>query len=281
MGAKPGGAAPCFPIVYKLDIGITLSGGGARGAAHIGALRALTEAGIVPNRVVGVSAGALVGAMYAAGIGFDEMMSFALKSSILRFYRIGMPIAGLTSSDYLKERLATVVPENSFDGLKIPLHVGVTNLNTGQLECWDSGPLHELVAASCGIPFLFRPVIIRGAQYVDGGVIENMPVRPLLNKSDFIIGSNLMPYENLKPANAKTVVTIVWRCFDLSIMANTLQSTELCDVVLDPSTLNDYHIFSLNRLTDLHDVGYEHTRKRLPFIMRQMESKRELLETLA
>lgn len=267
--------------MYKVNIGITLSGGGARGAAHIGVLRALSEAGIVPNRVVGVSAGALVGAMYCAGVSPDDMLSFALKSSIFGFYKIGMPLTGLTSSDYLKERLATVIPDSDFTKLKYPFHVGVTNLNTGQLECWDRGPLHELVAASCGIPFLFRPVVIEGAQYVDGGVIENMPVRPLLNQSDFIIGSNLMPYANLKPADVKTVIGIVWRCFDLSIMANTLPCAELCDVVLEPSTLNDYHIFSLNRLTDLHDLGYEHTRKRLPFIIKSLESKQELLETLS
>ncbi|WP_116124629.1 patatin-like phospholipase family protein [Lewinella sp. IMCC34183] len=264
----------------KLTIGITLSGGGARGAAHIGALRALTEAGIEPDKVVGVSAGALVGAMYAAGVSPDDMMAFALESSIFRFYKLGMPLAGLTSSDYLQERLATVIPENSFAGLQKPFFVGVTNLNTGQLECHDSGPLHTLVAASCGIPFLFRPVVIDGAQYVDGGVIENMPVKPLLNQTDFIIGSNLMPYESLKPADVKTVIGIVWRCFDLSIMANTLPSAELCDVVLEPSNLNDYHIFNLNRLSDLHDVGYEHTRKRLPYIRRLLDSKRELLEIL-
>lgn len=267
--------------MVELNIGITLSGGGARGAAHIGALRALLEVGIRPNRVVGVSAGALVGAMYAAGVSPDDMMDFALKSSVLKFYKIGMPLTGLTSSDYLKERLATVVPDNDFGSLEHPFYVGVTNLNTGQLECWNSGPLHEVVAASCGIPFLFRPVVIEGAQYVDGGVIENMPVNPLLNQSDFIIGSNLMPYENLRAADVKTVVGIVWRCFDLSIMANTLPSRELCDVVLEPSGLNEYHIFNLNRLTDLHDVGYEHTRRRLPEITRLLESKRELLETLS
>ena len=264
----------------NFTIGITLSGGGARGAAHIGALRALLEYDIVPTRVVGVSAGALVGSMYAAGVNCDDMMSFALKSSLFRFYRLGMPLMGLTSSDYLQERLATVIPDNSFAGLQHPLFVGVTNLNTGQLECWNEGPLHEVVAASCGIPFLFRPVVIDGNQYVDGGVIENMPVRPLLNQADFIIGSNLMPYENLKAADVKTVVGIVWRCFDLSIMANTLPSAELCDVVLQPHGLNDYHIFNLNRLTDLHDVGYEETVKRMPDILRSLESKRELLETL-
>ena len=64
-------------------------------------------------------------------------------------------------------------------------------------------------------------------------------------------------------------------------MANTLPSAELCDVVLDPHDLNEYHIFNLNRLTDLHDIGYEHTRKRLPFIRRSLESKRELLETIS
>lgn len=266
--------------IEELTVGITLSGGGARGAAHIGVLRALLEAGIVPTQVVGVSAGAIVGALYAAGLSPDEMLDFVLSSSLYKFIKVAVPVTGLVPTDYIADRLATVVPENSFEGLQHHLTVGVTNLNTGQLECLDHGPLHDIVAASCGIPFLFRPRKINGAQYVDGGVIKNMPVEPLLNRTDFIIGSNLMPYANLKPTDVGTVINIVWRCFDLSIMANTLPSAELCDVVLEPSTLNDYHIFNLNRLSVLHDLGYQHTRERLPHIIRLLESKRELLETL-
>lgn len=264
-----------------LQIGLTLSGGGARGAAHIGLIRALLEADIIPNQIVGVSSGAIVGTMYAAGLGPDEMMKFVHQSSLLRVIKVGIPLTGLTKLDYLKERLAELLPENSFRGLKYPLHVGITNLNTAQQEIRSTGPLHDIVAASCSIPFVFKPVIIDGAHYVDGGVIKNMPVEPLLHNTDFIIGSNLMPYGLLPPADVGSVVNIVWRCFDLSIMANTLPSRELCDIVIEPSLLNDCNIFNFTKLQEMHDLGYENTRERLPEILNALELKRELLTELS
>lgn len=260
-----------------MTIGLTLSGGGARGAAHVGVIRALLEAGIVPNRLVGVSAGAIVATQYCAGMSPDQMLTAITDTSLFRLVRVGIPVTGLTTLDYLKERIAEVVPDNSFEGLKYPLHIGMTNLNTGLLELRNNGPLHDILAASCSIPFVFKPVIIDGAHYVDGGVIRNMPVAPLLNESDFIIGSNLMPYGLLPPADTGSVINIVWRCFDLSIMANSLSSAELCDVVIQPADLNKYNIFSVLKLQELHDLGYAYTRERLPEILHAMEMKRELL----
>ncbi|SER04190.1 patatin-like phospholipase family protein [Neolewinella agarilytica] len=267
-------------IAPELTVGITLSGGGVRGAAHIGLIRALLEAGIVPTRIVGVSAGSIVGTLYAAGLSPDEMMERVHATSLRRIIKVGLPTTGLTTLEYLKERLREIVPENSFEGLKYPLFVGITNLNTGQLEIKSEGPLHDIVAASCAIPFVFKPEVIDGDHYVDGGVIKNMPVDPLLNETDFIIGSNLMPYGLLPPADTGTVINIVWRVFDLSIMANTLPCTEVCDIVIEPSQLNAYHIFSITKLQELHDLGYEHTKQRMPEIVNALRMKQELLQEM-
>ncbi len=263
-----------------LKIGLALSGGGARGAAHVGVIRALLEHDIVPTHVSAVSAGAIIGALYAAGRTPDEMMDFAIKSSLVRLYKVGMPITGLTKLDYLKERLATLIPENSFAGLLLPLHVGITNLNTGAQELRSSGPLHDIVAASCSIPFVFKPVELDGSQYVDGGVVKNMPVEPLINDADYIIGSNLMPYANLPATNVHSVIGIVWRCFDLGIMANTLPSMNLCDIVMEPPRLNDYNIFNLTKMREMHDVGYEETVRRVREIRNGIELKQELLSAM-
>lgn len=264
----------------ELKIGLTLSGGGARGAAHIGLLRALLEGGVVPNRIVGVSAGAIVATLYAAGLSPDEMMKEVLETSILRVIKVGNPLMGLTNLDYLKERIARLLPENSFEGLKYPLYIGITNLNTGQQELLSEGPLHDILAASCSIPFVFKPVVIGDYKYVDGGVIRNMPVSPLLNDTDFVIGSNLMPFGLLPTADLSTVVSVVWRTFELSIMSNTWPDTSLCDIVIEPSSLNDCNIFNFTKLQDMHDVGYESTRRRMPEIQRALALKRELLDQL-
>ena len=261
----------------NFKIGLALGGGGARGACHIGVLRALLEADIRPNRICGVSAGAIVGGLYAAGLDPDDMFEWIKESKLLSFIKIGIPKTGLTKLDYLKERIAAAWPENTFEGLRLPLHVGITNLNTGQLELRANGPLHDVIAASCSIPFVFKPVWIDNQQYVDGGVVSNMPVDPLIHSTDFVIGSNLMPYANLAPTDVTTFVGVVWRCFDLSIMANTVPSAALCDIVLEPTLLNDYHIFSLNRLRELHDVGYEETRGRMAEIKNGIALQRELM----
>jgi len=234
----------------------------------------------VPNRIVGVSAGAIVGTMYAAGLSPDEMLRNVLATSVLRVIKVGNPLMGLTSLDYLKERIARIVPRNSFEGLKYPLHIGITNLNTAMQELRSEGPLYDILAASCSIPFVFKPVVIDGYNYVDGGVIRNMPVAPLLQDTDFVIGSNLMPFGLLPPADVSTVISVVWRTFELSIMSNTLSDTELCDIVIEPSMLNDCNIFNFTKLKDMHDLGYEHAKSRLPEILNALEMKRELLAEL-
>lgn len=264
----------------RINIGLTLSGGGARGAAHVGILRALLENDIVPNRIVGVSAGAIVGTLYSAGLNPDEMMSAVAETSLVKLVRFGIPTTGLTKLDYLRERILEVIPDDSFDGLRYPLHIGITNLNSGQLELRNSGSISDILAASCSIPFVFKPVLVDGSHCVDGGVICNMPVTPLLNDADFIIGCNLMPYGMLPPADTGTVINIVWRCFDLGIMSNMLPSLDLCDVVIEPALLNSFNIFSINRLTELHDLGYEHTLTRIPAIKKSLRYKTELLQQL-
>jgi NTE family protein len=264
----------------NLTIGLTLSGGGARGTSHIGVLKALLEGEVVPNRLVGVSSGAIVATLYCAGMQPEDMLKFVMDSSMLRVIKFGIPLTGLTNLDYLKERLSLIWSENSFTGLKYPLHIGITNLTTGQHELRNSGPLHDILAASCSIPFVFKPVEIDGFKYVDGGVIRNMPVEPLLRDTDFVIGSNLMPYGLLPPADISTVINVVWRTFELSIMSNTLPGMDLCDIVLEPSMLNDCNIFNFTKLREMHDIGYEYTRARMPDIVNAINLKRELLEAL-
>ncbi len=192
---------------------------------------------MVPNRLVGVSSGAIVATLYCAGMQPEDMLKFVMDSSMLRVIKFGIPLTGLTNLDYLKERLSLIWSENSFTGLKYPLHIGITNLTTGQHELRNSGPLHDSLAASCAIPFVFKPVEIDGFKYVDGGVIRNMPVEPLLRDTDFVIGSNLMPYGLLPPADISTVIIAVRPSFVLPIMSTTLPALVLCYVVLQLSRI--------------------------------------------
>lgn len=262
------------------SIGLTLSGGGARGLAHVGVLRALLEHDVVPDRLVGVSAGAIVAMLYAAGLSPDEMLKAIYATNPLRLIKVGLPTTGLTTLDYLEDKVRQFVPTNDFAALRYPVHIGITNLNTGIQELRSTGPLDKTIAASCSLPLMFKPVVIAGEHFVDGGVINNMPVGPLLNQADFIIGSNLMPYGALPPADTGTVINIIWRCFDLSVMANSQAGASLCDIVLETSTLNAYTIFHVNKLREMHDAGYEDTLRRMPEIKENLAQKKELVAAL-
>lgn len=258
----------------KPAIGLSLSGGGARGAAHIGLLRALEEADWKPQHLVGVSAGAIVAAMYAAGRTPDAMLQFLRNSSVYRLLGFGLPRKGLTSINYLRKRLQSELGEDTrFEDLELPLHIGITNLNEGEIELRSQGPLIDVISASSAIPFLFKPVEIDGQQYVDGGIISNMPVQPLFDaKVDFIIGSNLMPALNLPPTDLSSIFGIMWRSFDLSIIANTRPCLERCDFVFEPAELKNYNIFAFSKMEEIHDLGYEYARQQMPELLDQLAS---------
>ncbi len=119
-------------------IGISFSGGGTRGAAHIGVIQALNEHNIKADIVAGTSAGAIVGSLYAAGLTVDRMMDFAGEGKLFKLFQAKLPTKGLISLNYLGKLLDKYIDENSFEGLKIPLHVVASNLMSGHPETFNS-----------------------------------------------------------------------------------------------------------------------------------------------
>lgn len=248
-------------------IGITFSGGGARGIAHIGVLRALEENGIYPDVVAGTSAGSVVGALYAAGLSPEQMMDFVRDTSILKIFKAGFPLAGLSKLSYLRERLEQFIPDDRFEALQRKLYVAATNLNTGKLEILEKGPLFKAVMASSAIPLVFHPVEIDGQFYVDGGLLENLPIRPLVYADvDIIIGVNVMPLVKATPKSVQTVLGIASRVFDLAIQANTRPCAELCNVFIEPWRVNAFHIFQFNKHQELQQIGYDAAMEKMELI---------------
>ena len=257
----------------KPVIGISLSGGGARGAAHIGVLQALEEHGLVPDIVAGCSAGSIVGVLYAAGFSPADMLKFLEESTSLKMIKLGMPSRGLAKLTYLHDRLAEVLPGNDFKHLKKPFYVAVSNLNTGELEILDQGLLYDTVEASCSIPLVFQPKELNGQMYVDGGILANMPVEPLLPDADIIIGVNVIPQTTVNKKAVQGVIGIAYRCFDLSILANTRPQAALCDWVIEPAGVGDYHIFQFNKYLELYELGYNYTLEQMDRIKERLSKK--------
>ncbi|MEO0777314.1 MAG: patatin-like phospholipase family protein [Bacteroidota bacterium] len=245
-------------------LGLGLSGGGTRGAAHIGVLRALEEAGIRPEIISGTSAGAIIGGLYAAGCQLNDIYRFVETSSFFKAFRLTWPDQGLTDFSYLTKQLEQWIPHNSFESLRIPLQVGVANLLSGELEMIESGPLLEVIQAASCIPGVFKPVKIGDQLYTDGGVLSNLPVAGIRERCHVLVGVNVMPLLPMKEDRLAGILSIVQRSIHLNLAVNTRPSLERCDLVIEPQELVKYHIFDSKHVREMHDLGYEYTQRMLP-----------------
>lgn len=244
-------------------IGLALSGGGARGIAHIGVIKALQEHGIEADLVSGTSAGSIVATWYAAGLSVEQMLEIVADSSLFKAFKIVVPNTGLTSLIYLKERLAKVIEINDFSGLTKPTFIAVSNLNRGRLEFKSTGLLFEAVMASSSIPLIFKPVEMDGETLVDGGLFCNLPVEPLTEIADYIIGVDVMPAMEVENKSLKGWLGIAIRCFELSIHANSISQKKLCDELIEVEGVVKYHTFQFNKHQEITQLGYDATIKRI------------------
>ncbi len=256
-----------------MTTGIAFSGGGARGIAHIGVLKALLENGIYPDRVSGTSAGAIVAALYAAGKKPDEILDFVKNSKNWKIFRLGLPNAGFAKLTYLREQLAELIGVDDFGALFIPLSVAISNLESGKLEIRDSGKLFDVVVASSSIPLVFQPVEIAGKLYVDGGLLCNLPAFPLIRKVSHIIGVNVMPNFHARKKSVGSFLGVSARCFEMSIWANTRPELKKCDWVIEPKEVHKYHIFQFQKYSELYEIGYESAMTQIEHLRKESSFK--------
>ncbi|KAA3641508.1 MAG: Patatin [Bacteroidetes bacterium] len=255
--------------------GISLSGGGARGIAHIGVLQALEENDIYPDVISGASAGAIVGAFYASGMRPSQIFQLVRKSSLLRLFSFGIPNRGITKLTYLKTLLDKNIKTEAFEGLDRKLIASISNLNTGLTEEVDTGPLYDVIVASASIPLVFQPVEINGQIYVDGGLLNNLPMNKLREAADFIMGVNVMPDIEVENDSIESTIGVATRSFQLSVIANTRPNFQHCDVLIEPEKVHPYHVFQLNKYKEIYEIGYEKTLALIPEIKDKLELRKK------
>lgn len=238
--------------------GIALGGGGARGFAHLGVLKALQEAGIKPDIISGVSAGAIVGAFIAGGFSPDEVFEIMKENRLGNFTGIQFPRDGLLNFDKLQHTITRFIPAKNIEDLPLPFYVAASNLNDGVIEYFDKGELGKTVQASASIPVLFSPVKINGKKYVDGGIFDNVPIAPLKEKCETIIGINISPTQRVDKLN--NLIDIASRTFHLSVESTSVRKKEECDIYIAPSELYNYPILDASKAEKMFLIGYEYTK---------------------
>ena len=237
----------------KKTIALALSGGGNRGAIHIGVLHAFDINDIKIDAISGTSAGAIVGAMYSAGYTAMDLKHILESQSIRKMLHFSLRKTSIANMKGLRRVLEDHIAENSYETISRKLYVCASNMDDAQFEIFSSGDLFTHVCASSCVPIIFEPIIIDGKHYIDGGLFNNLPVDPLLGKYDKLIGVHV---NNYKIVGKYSIKTIANQIFSTVIKENVKRNMPKCDYVINPELEKSYVSFSKKNTNILFDIGY-------------------------
>jgi len=282
--------------VEKQDIkvGLVLSGGGAKGFAHVAVLKVLEEVGVRVDYIGGTSMGAIIGALYASGynanqldsiiktIDFDEILTDNLPRKSKPFYekesgekyaltfpikkaKVGIPIAlseGQNIINLITKLTQHVNNINDFNELPIPFLCIATNLETGNQEILNKGFLPEAVRASGSFPTLLSPVEIEGKLLSDGGIVNNFPVDEVIAMgADVVIGVDIQSGLRKKD-ELDSAVKVLNQIVGFQIYKSLVAKHNKVDVLIKPN-MADFNVVSFDKITEIMKLGEDASRKKI------------------
>lgn len=244
-----------FGKSYEHYLGYALSGGGAKGFAHLGALKVLEQYGLKPDIIAGTSAGSLAGVLYADGYSPDEIGELFKKTEFRQFAEFAIPRSGFFHFKGLHHFLKSNLRAKSFEELKTPLVVVVTDWNRARTVTFSSGPnLVESVVASCSVPVAISPQYIEDVPYVDGGLLKNFPVSVIREQCKYVVGINVSLIR--PPLEKNNIRRVVERTFNVMANSNTLLDRRLCDILIEVEGIHNYPMFDLHNMDAISEIGY-------------------------
>lgn len=185
-------------VAMKKKIALVLSGGGARGLAHIGAIETLESHGYEITSIAGCSMGALIGGMYAAGK-LPEVKDWVLaldRRKVLSLVDFSLSLTHLVKGDRVMEALKEIVPDVNIEDLPIPYTAVATDWNSGKEVVFDHGSLYDAIRASISIPLFLNPVRREEMLLVDGGLVNSLPLNRVVRHSDdLLFGINVSTHD--------------------------------------------------------------------------------------
>lgn len=223
------------PTPAPIKIGLALGGGAARGFAHIGVIKALEAQGIVPDIVVGTSAGAVVGALYSSGLSGFELQKVAMEMDEGQIGDWSLPDRGVFKGEALQNFVNRAVANRPLEKLSRSFAVMSTDLKSGESALFRTGNTGMAVRASSAVPGVFQPVSINGREYVDGGLVSPIPARAARSLgANFVIAVDI----SVKPRDARTSSTLDVLLQTFAIMGQSISRHETteADIVIRPAT---------------------------------------------
>ena len=263
-----------MPTSRHPTIGLALSGGAARGMAHVGVLRALVENNIPIDYIGGTSAGSIVGGAYAAGMRVEEIAKFGRALRWRKIGRVTMSPLGIQSNKRLETYLREHLPVTRFEDLAIPFAAVATDLKTGTpVIMRDRGDVAFAIRASCTIPGWYVPVSDdQGRQLVDGGLVSVIPARVTRE-----LGADVVIAVDVNSAGATffgatgSLLGVVLQSLLIVQRTSSRDQISSSDLLITPQ-IGHIRWDQLRRADELMEAGYAAAMESLPQIFELMES---------
>jgi NTE family protein len=260
---------PAEPVpVREPKVALVLSGGAARGFAHVGVIRVLEQERIPVDLVVGTSVGSLIGALYASSRnGFElEWEAFQLKQEDLFDFGVWNAVLGmgLAKGERLEAFFRGKVKQQSIEELPLPFAAVATDLNWGTRIVLDKGSVARAVHASSAIPGVFEPVLLDGKLLVDGGVVDNIPIDVARAKgADLVVAVDIS--QDVGNTRIKNLVDVLLQSTDIMFEVNSAHVRPLADVLVQPK-VGGIAMLDFGRRKEAMDAGIVAARDAVPRI---------------
>jgi NTE family protein len=259
------------------SIGLALSGGAARGLAHVGVLRALSEHDIAIDFLAGTSAGALVAGTYASGMTIDEIESIARSLRWRDVGRMTMSRMGVQSNERLEQYLRSRLPVTRFEEFPIPFAAVATDLKSGRgVILQGEGDVPFAIRASCAIPGWYVPVTDEhGRQLVDGGLVANIPSDVARSMgADVVIAVDVNAEGATFLGPSLSIISVVLQSMMLVQRTASLYQSAVADLVIKPK-IGHIRWDEMRRADELISAGYEAGNESIPEIQRLIAAATE------
>jgi len=256
----------------KLKYALVLSGGGVKGFAHLGLLKALEEIDLLPSVISGTSFGAIVGAYHCAGYSADDIYSKLSKAKFIDPFSFTIRKAGLLNIEKLSEFYAKDFPDNSFEALKKKLYVTTSVMNKNKSVIHHEGELVKKVLASACFPGVYAPVSIDGELHMDGGITCNFPSEAFLDSDLPQLGSYVCYVGDRTDSEINTTIKLLVRSSQIMLWHMSEPKFKQMDYLFCPEELSNIGFFDARKIEDAYQMGYVKAKEEIEEIMKKINN---------
>ncbi|WP_066289459.1 patatin-like phospholipase family protein [Bacillus sp. FJAT-29937] len=254
-------------------IGLALGSGGARGFAHLGAIKVLKEEGIPIDFIAGSSMGAMVGCFYGAGLDINRLYKLATAFRRKYYLDFTVPKMGFIAGKKVKELIRIFTHGKHLEQLELPVKVVATDLMTGEKVIFDKGPIADAVRASISIPGIFVPEKLNGRLLVDGGVVDRVPVSVVKEMgADIVIAIDVSHVKT--NAEITSIYDVIMQSLDILQMELVTHREIVSDFMIKPR-VEMYSARAFTNIEDIIRIGEEETRKHIKQIKEIIDQWKE------